>query len=312
MAASKFIINSERSKVIKVQYRKLQDDFRDAGLGVDGPYMDRRNAVAELSEEVRLRMRKGVEHPVAATIATIGPQNVPTSDRSWLKTPFILSSKLVNERSCAGEIATARASESDKTPCIAVDLEALSVLAVAVLRRMEIPSFLAYVHFDENNPAIRMRRAIENILGNGPGAPCTPCILAFDKNTTLFSFIPPYTMDFPAPGSVKSLEILDDEAVKALLMMRTAHLQTMGIMRSVKESVEDFPDERRVRAMAIGHLLHAGTEAWSLKDAGRDVRNAAQLIGKDHRQFESVREIAEDELVHPITCCCITAWRRAT
>jgi len=196
MAKSWFIQNSERPAVLRAQFRKLKDDLRDSGLLLDGPFRDESDALAQLSGDVNARMKfSSCSDILGAAIATLAPQNVPSGERSWLKVPFVVTPDSgAGICDSAGSVANAKTSMLDSRPVRAVDMEGLTLVGVAVLRKLGVPSFFTVMHFDQENLKLKALRSLSWLVGSVPVGEPVPGILTLNPEPEFMTFLPPYIL----------------------------------------------------------------------------------------------------------------------
>ncbi|NYZ73868.1 hypothetical protein H0O00_01875 [Candidatus Micrarchaeota archaeon] len=302
MSRSLFVLNSERKTVIALQLRKAKDELRTYGLGLEGPYADRRGSILGISREVKHCMEDGtIRSPIAAAIAALTPQNMPGSQRSWLEVPFVVERVSSTDCDSAGAVACAKIIEAESGRYRAADLESLTMIGVAVLRRLGVPAFFAYHHFDPAHPKMVQLEKLAAILGLQDAAQTPmPSILVMEKTPVLCGFASPHMMSWPPAPWVAGLEILDDEALLALMRIKSAYLYVKSLMRDIASNRVESRDEGDLRAMAIGHLLHRGVVSWPLAEAEKSVADAKALIGSE-QTITSMRHVAQTA-VHNITC----------
>jgi hypothetical protein len=306
MARSLFIQNSERPAVLRAQFRKLKDDLRDSGTMLDGPFRDQSCAIARLSDDVGSRMKFGAYSSIAgAAIATLAPQNLPSGERSWLKIPFVVtpfSPPGICES--AGMVADIETSLMGSTPVRAVDMEGLTMVGVAVLRKLGLPAFFSYMHFDVENPRLKALRSLSWLVGSIPVGEPVPTILTMSPEPEFLTFLPPYALSLPTHNAVTGFEVLDDGAVISLMNLKMAYEYSISLMRDAAASALESKDEGARRALSIGHVLHDGASLWTPSDAMHDLASATSFINPKSGQLEmkSVRMWAESRYVHNLLC----------
>lgn len=151
MKRSHFIVASEGVQTTRAQLQKFRRETKWNGLMLEGPCADQRDAVAALVEHIRGRMGQRGEHAVWATIATLAPQNTRSGSDSWLEMPFFLNTGdgIVSTSGCkAGEVACSDSIERRGKEVRVVNLEELTLLTIAVLRRLGVPAFYGVMHID--------------------------------------------------------------------------------------------------------------------------------------------------------------------
>ncbi|MFH0885277.1 MAG: hypothetical protein V1861_06210, partial [Candidatus Micrarchaeota archaeon] len=276
------------------------------GLLLDGPFRDQSEAVAQLSGDVISRMKWGTYSSiVGAAIATLAPQNLPSSECSWLKVPFIVTSNSLTVCcDCAGSVANVEASLDGARPVRAVDMEGLTLVGVAVLRRLGLPAFFSFMHFDKEYPGLQALRRISALVGSIPVGEPVPSIVVLNPEPEILSLLPPYVIPLPTHNAVAGFEILDDSAVLSLMRLKMAYEHSVELMRDIAAREPESEDEGALRAVGIGHTLHEGISLWSEQDARRDLALAAALLNpKDGRpNMESIRLLAEGRYIHNLLC----------
>jgi hypothetical protein len=306
MARSLFIQNLERPAVLRAQFRKLKDDLRDSGLLLDGPFRDQSEAVAQLSGDITSRMKwGGYGSIVGAAIATLAPQNLPSGERSWLKIPFIVTPNgPAGICESAGSVANIEAGMMGGKPVRAVDMEGLTLVGVAVLRKLGVPAFFSYMHFDKENPKLQALRSLSWLVGSIPAGEPVPAILAMTPEPEFLTFLPPYALSLPTHNAVTGFEVLDDNAVLSLMHMKAAYEYSLSLMRDIATRKAESEDEGMLRIVGIGHTLHEGMSIWSERDARRDAASALALLNpkSGSLRMESIRILAESRYVHNLIC----------
>jgi|GEM_PF-3998938 len=301
MGRSVFILNSPRQAVMKAQFRKLRDEFGGKGLGIEGPFCDRGNAVDNLVGDIRRRTKS----PTAASAAeeamlALGPQNLPMCKETWLKVPFYFGYGLHHEIDSAGAVAACKTVNHQAGKARVVTPEELTLLSIAVLRRMGVSSHYAYMHLNENSPAGMLSRVVQS-LGTGSPLP-TPCILITEGNPQLVMPFPPFVVDYPNSRSLASLEVLDDNAVQSLIHIRLADsMRKMLMHEMVTKNPYATPEVCSMKAIHIGHSLFEGINLWTDSEVDESFALSNTLFGRD-LELETARDIVAFNLLHDITC----------
>ncbi|MBU0532137.1 hypothetical protein KKB44_01455 [Candidatus Micrarchaeota archaeon] len=296
MGRSVFILRSPKEGQNKAQFRKLQDELGAYSLKLEGPCSDKNGAVAELIEGVRERMRC-IAHPVGATLATLTPRNMPSSEASWLREPFLIVQDGIDELT-AGSIACSNSIDYQGDSVKPVNVEQLTLVGLSVLRRLGIDSFYSYVHIDSNHPVVL---AVKQLSGFNVHT-STPCIFLPGENPYLVSFFPLRIMPYPSLSRGFPLEVLDDDAVFSLLKIKQAHRAARSLIGDVKANSVELQNEGELRAMVIGHLLFEGASSWTMVEAKYGIKILDALFGSDHKDLRSVREKVDETQVHDLVC----------
>lgn len=301
MGRSMFLIGSQRANVNRLQFRKLRDELGSQSLLLEGTCTDKRNAIEGLVEDVRRRMKFGpTTHPVMATLATMVPQNMPRSEDSWLKVPFVVG------RSCngldAGSIACSEPVDYDSGPVRKADLGELTLLTMAVLRNFDINAHYAYLHLDQNHPMIQL---VMRITNSSPDL-VTPCVI-LPESKEIVTMTPPFVMNFGEHPVSSSIEVLDDRALLSLLKIKAAHGAVLDLMHEVKTSQRGYgealiPDFDELSAISIGHLMFSGITEWTLQEVKNSMEAASMLFNIPVSELNSIRTLYEAEQVHKIRC----------
>ncbi|MEW6035909.1 MAG: hypothetical protein AB1529_04810 [Candidatus Micrarchaeota archaeon] len=305
MGRSLFVLNSGKGPALRAQFRKLRDDLAGLGPAADGPFRDSGNAVAELSEHVRVRMQKGCHlHPVGAALTTLAPQNLPLTESSWLEVPFMLSQNPAIHCDSAGAVASAEPVRLKDQQVRAVDLEGITLLGAAVLRRMGTPAFYGYLHFDERSPGFVLSRALSAMSGMPLIQPFTPCLAVPNREMELYSLIPPFVFSLRDHRSITHLEVLDDAALLFVLRTKTVYLDSASLMRDVSAKAHAFTHaEARIRAISIGHAAYGCGALWTEDELERDQAAVAAMLGKSGAEGpRSVRSAYDALMLHRLSC----------
>lgn len=308
MGRSHFIIASGKERVQKAQFRKFNDEFGKRSLGTEGPFADFRNAVEELTGRVKGRMRQYNEQPVSATITALAPQSNWTP-YSWLKVPFILGDNEKHFEDNAGAIACSKTIDHEDKKVRPVTLEELTVLAVAVLRRLGVPAFYSVLHPVKNPNGDEIQQFIlpsnpvflpfVSILHPGIQKPFIFLPESGSKQKAT-SLLPPFQHSIDKPAV--ALEVLDGGAVLSLLKIKSITAEVAALMRDVAERDPDFEDEGFIRAIGIGHTLFEGENLWTMGEVDSSIQLIRELFGPKADTLESIRQIVEKSDIHKIKC----------
>ncbi len=302
MARSMFIFNDRRERAISAQFRRASDNLLCSGFALEGPYGDRNGALSQICEQARKRMQFGsVEgNPVWAAMVTMQPQNVPGSESSWLKEPFALTLGAADACTSAGGFASVEPVRLGDGLIRPIDLEGQAIVAAAIIRRLGVPAFLSYVHLDsrvESEPASVDSHGNIRIPLFNP----MPAVVTLGEGEHVLTLLSPLPLERPFPRHVLALEILDDDALQALMMIKHSVMESYLLMRDMR-SGDALTAEARVRAMAIGHALFEGISAWDAESAQDALEEAAELAGAQNAPERSMRQIVEDGPVHTLLC----------
>ncbi|MEW6722918.1 MAG: hypothetical protein AB1324_06675 [Candidatus Micrarchaeota archaeon] len=302
MGSSRFMLSAGKNDSLKAQYREVKDAFGDAALMVSGPYRDAGRRVEGIAEDIRSSMKwQFFRRPIDATMAALSPRNMFPRGKTALEVPFALSSRPLHTAcDSAGDVAGAETEWMEGKAHRVVDLASLDLLAVAVLRRLGIPSLLAYAHPDRSDPAVVMLDTIAAATGQ-QGVRSTPCIIALEREPVILNFIPPFSLELGSSGWVHSVEALDSDAVLSIMRLRSAHRHARKLMGQVADGALLSIAEGRILSASIAHTLFDGIGLWSCGEAEGAARAAGRARhGRDG--VVSIRELAESEHVHTLTC----------
>ncbi|MEW5996624.1 MAG: hypothetical protein AB1657_03450 [Candidatus Micrarchaeota archaeon] len=325
MSRSVFILASGKPAVTSAQLRRVRDEFRDQGLRLEGPYSDRKDALGEIVNNVRQRLKLSPHDELTATLLTLAPQNLPAGfsmgEASWLRVPFILAVRKgpdVDEKQTAGEVASSEPIRHNDSLARITDSQEITMLTVSVLRRLGIESFYAVAHLSREffGQAIAAAGIPANVVGqSGTFAFQEPCVLIPQgSGAKIMRFAPPGILGLDGSHPITAVEVLDGDALRSLLVLKRAASEARNLMNNVGSRSEEFVNEGGVRAAAIGHAIHEGSRLWTPDCAHAGIDTARSIINpSESPAVESVRESAEREYVHQITCrACHTLWAATT
>ena len=298
MVRSVFLVNSQQPHTIE---KRLRRELEGYGLEMEGPCSDARKSIERIAERVRGRMKSDASKThLQATMETLAPRYFPGAE-SCLDVPFILCSPNLEgfNTDTAGAIACSEPTEYEGKVVRQVDIEELTLVGLAVLRRLGIESFYSYLHFDPNNPKVKQARLLGSIANIE--VMNNPCIFVPGQEPQLLVFMPPSTMNYPKPGVSAVLEVLDDDSLLSISKLKLAAAHAKTLMKDVAKEYPEFMEEWELRARMVGHLLHQGTSLWSLKEARLSVEVTMMMYDVEDYELESIREIAERKYVQPLT-----------
>ncbi|MBD3210397.1 hypothetical protein GF318_03375 [Candidatus Micrarchaeota archaeon] len=294
MGKSVFLKPVERKRAVAAQFRKLRDELEGQSLMLDGACSDRRGRINEITGSVKDRMKiiKN-SHPVQATLATMMPSNLPSSEHSWLDIPFAVGS------SCnaldAGGVACTERKAGELGPVRAADLQELTLLSMAVMRNLGVEAHYGFMHLDHESPSVRFAMSLI-----GDSSPLSsPCIILPESGPVIATLVPPYVISPVSQWRSSAIEVLDDRALLSLLKIKAALGGAVELMEDMGSRPPAFEDEGRLRAISIGHLLYEGITDWTLEEAGHGCKSAQAVF---NTSFQSIRAIFEKEYVHGLTC----------
>ncbi|MBD3210395.1 hypothetical protein GF318_03365 [Candidatus Micrarchaeota archaeon] len=303
MGRSLFIVNSRNTDAVRAQFRRFSKDFKGTGLSVEGPFSDRRLSVESIAEHVRKRMHFcKINRPAETVVSTVAPQNMRTSFRSWLEVPFILDELGLEPFpvGCAGDIPLIEPVDYKSAAAIPASLQDLNLLAVSVMRRLGVPTHYAYLHYDEGICPATLRQQVSSFSGVPFEIPL-PCFVVQGDGTGIHSLQHPFKLKYPNSISGNAVEILDDDAVSAILRLRQARrLRTSLLYDAMFRDYAVVALTGHLKAMEMGHLIYEGAMLWKRHDVMKTIDTMFSLAG-DQPRFTSIREIAEDRYVFDIT-----------
>lgn len=302
MAKSVFLLNSGRRKM-RAQLRRLEP-LRGTALKLEGPFRDDHGELSRLLDQIRAgRPRcRSAQKPLIATMLALGPQNIPFTTRSWLETPFILGENPEEtDFSSAGDIAACRPVSAYGSMFRSLDLESITMIAVAVLRRFGVPALFAYQHIDPEQPELKLVALSCLLRGEEAVLNPIPSIVVMD-GLDILAFSPPEISDFPGGRLIKGLEVLGDDALTAVMKIKTAYLNMLQLMDDMGSRSQYFEGEGRMRAISIGHLFYEGISAWRLKEAEQSLKDTEGIMSQGDSGLKSVRRLAEDYQLRTAVC----------
>ncbi|MEW6748754.1 MAG: hypothetical protein AB1295_03545 [Candidatus Micrarchaeota archaeon] len=303
---SKSVMLLSRSvRKMRPQLNRMQKTLDDTGLALEGPFADRGGSLADLMDEIHDRMRSMPKpDPVLATIVALSPQNQDYAISSNLEVPFVLGETPEGlDCGCAGSLADSRTHSTAGKEVRVLDLESLTLVGIALLRRMGVPTLFTYNHVDPKHPDILEAMAEHAKHGDMPViTPVPGMFIMCDDGAEVLSFANPEFHEFPAGNLVRGVEVLGDDALRSVLTIKAAYRQAESLMYDVARRGEMYRGEGMKRAMATGHQLHDGTSAWTTDEAEASVGEAEELFGNGGNGIRSVRGFIENMLVRSLTC----------
>lgn len=312
MARSLFVLASERPAATAAQLRRIRNEFRGEGLGLEGPYSDRRDALEEITYGVKTRVKFSAHDLLHATLMTLAPQNPPVGvslrETSWLREPFVLTVRKgqeVDEKQTAGEVASSEPVKHREDLARIADSQEITMVAVSVLRRLGIESFYAVAHLNRSffEQAIAASGIQATIVGqSGSFAFQEPCVLIPEgKKAKIMRFAPPEVLELGGSSPITAVEVLDNDALRSLLIIKSAASEARNLME--EGANHEFESGAAIRAAGIGHAIHQSRLLWTPDQAHEGIDAAISMVNPSESPvIESVRETAEREHVHPITC----------
>lgn len=294
MGKSLFVPHSQKQPSVE---KRLRDRLGSYGLKLEGPCSDAGKAIERITGNVRRKMKSStIRDPIAAALATLIPKNVAGGELE-LDVPFVLGRPgLENFRGdSAGAVACSEPTEYGGRMVRQVDMEGLTLMGLAVLRRLGVESFYSYVHFDPNSPKSKLAKIRESL--SDVEIVNTPCILVPGRNSRLVTFVPPSVLPYPLPGSPTVLEVLDDEALLSISRLKLAAAYAETLMVDLSKEKPEYESEWEMRAMMVGHLLFSGLDSWPLDEAESSVIDTISMFDLGNHNLESIREVAEDKYV---------------
>lgn len=288
--------------------RKLRDELGGKSLSLEGPYADRGEAIAQIVDGVKTRVKLSPHDKVMATLLTICPQNTPVkTESSWLREAFIfhrLRHEESTARDSAGVVASLPTIEHGGDQVRVADFEELTMIGVAVLRRLGIPSHYGILHFEPHyvNAIAQLYALLRLPLPEGAILESRPCIVLSDEKHRIAKVVPPSVIDEPIGGQVTALEVLDGDALTSILRMRHALGCTNQLILDVAKRGPEFLGEGPLRARYVGHTLFEAMNRWTHADANADLLMALQMMGRGRGEVKSIRTEAESEYAHPVAC----------
>ncbi len=303
--------SKEKDAQIK-QMRKLRDKFGLDSLKLDGPFLDKSGAAAKIAAQVQSWTEDSPRDNVIQTaVRTLLPQNklpgnLPSDCRSRLEIPFIAGTapggwqKRYPE--IAGETASAGAVEYNGGLARPAGAVALTTLAMSVLRMLGVECYFSQCTCIPNIPEEALPAGTEaTIVLHVLPLRTAPIIIVPDgPRPRQLSLIPDY--GFFSNVTNLSFEVLDSDALMALIKLHNARRHAMALMTDLMNYLPGSDEERTSRAVRIGHMVHEGVSLWKLSDAEEDLGSARKLFGPYEHQLNSARYDLEDDIVHAITC----------
>jgi len=300
MGRSVVLLGTKDGKTDGLQMRRVMEQFGARATSTEGPFSDRKGNVEQIAELARSVVRLRIHDRVSATVIALSPQNQPGRPESWLRKPFILiqngqKRKMPVEN--AGEIAALdpiadRSCVDGKG--IPVDIEELTLMTVAVLRRLGVESFYAQALFEG-----KKEEGSENITSKIT----QPVVLLGGERPRAINLSPLQMSDEPLRTPLISLEVLDSEALAALIGLKNAAAQTEALLADVLAKRSVFSGEWKLRASLIGHNIHESVGKWSLADAGKSICDIVNILRPNPPPpFLSVREVADQMYTHRLLC----------
>ncbi len=271
--------------IAREQMARLRKQFWGRGLKTEGPFSDTSGSVAWLSDVVLTHAVIDKNSVLEALRSVLIPVNFPGADKPKLNIPFTDKKRsawagipLDN----AGAIAAVEpvACERGLYKTRIVDMQELTVLAVGVLRVLQVETFFGVLH--HSDPAGEKER--------------TPCMIMPEKGHRIRveAVLPNSAMDELA-GRATALEVLDDDALLSIMRLKYAFLRAKALMR---EAVPGMCEKSELHAIQAGHLLGSANTLWTIPEAILEDEEVREAIPG----FESSREVAEREYAHPIIC----------
>ncbi|VVC03186.1 Uncharacterised protein [Candidatus Bilamarchaeum dharawalense] len=297
MSKSVFIVNMPTDRAIHAQVRKFRNDMGNTGLGLEGPFSDSKHSLAPILEAVLAKMTSSGMDPVSATALTLLPVNTLQIERPLLDTPFVFSFKSLPSFS-SGDVASKEPISTPYGNARAIDLEDLVLLTVGVLRRLGLPSFVGYMHYDGNSPHIKGTRALLSVVG-GEVVQALPVVFIPEPEPQILGYPFPRPIPIRVTSAVTGYEILSDDALLSLATLRSVSLQTERLMAAVRTNPTALPN---IDPTTLGHMLYRGAGLWLPRDGETAIKMAGELTGRDVSGITSVRTILETDVVHDTGC----------
>lgn len=297
MAKSYFIQNTQRANVNRAQLRRLSGQLEGKPFGLTGPFSDKSGAIEGLASEISSRYGKGGnQKTVDSVVAALTPVNFPLSSKSRIPAPFYFCpAAYTGSEQGAGAVAAISAENVKYGLVRKVDMEGLTLVGVAVLRKLGVPAFFSYSHVDPNHESIRALRSLSEIVGLQAPSDAMPSILAFTPEPRFLSLLPPAQTGLPASVLISGFEIIDEDALRSILLIKAAYKQCLKLMREMGhgESADHLAGFQT--ATAIGHILHQGLSLWDEEEAYRCVAEAQTFLNPKSGSIgmASIRTIVE-------------------
>lgn len=272
---SVFIIN--KPPTIPAQIRAFREKPGYAGLALEGPFSDQRGSLNIILDIIQDRVKRHGLSPVLATSSTLLPKNLPGNSPL---SPFILDLSSVPVLS-AGDL-------SDK-----INHEDLVLLTVAMLRRLGITSYFAYLHFNQDDPSLSATRSLVSQVSNLDTS-AVPVVLLLDPEPSYICYPYPYPLPFSGAPLTRAIEVLSDDAIRSLVLIKSVSLQTEQLMRTLNS-----PESMAALSLSpvlMGHNLFRGITLWHPAEAR--VSKSAAEVG----DLRSIRDIFEADYVHDTGC----------
>ncbi len=301
MGRSVYLIAPANARSMHAQLRRLNDQFGEQNLKLEGPFADKDGAIADIADRVRMVSRFNSIDLINATMVMLKPQNKLPKDEqpSLLDAPFIADSLPLDGwqsyPESAGETASRGAVEYEGGWARIAEPTDLNVLAVSVLRRLKVECYFAMA-------VCRIPDETVTRAGIQSGGIILPAIIwPSGSETRTFSIIPKDN-DILAASSSTSFEAMDDDAILSLITLKNAHKHAKSLMADIAKRQQAFEGERPLRCMEIGHMVHNAVSLWTLPEAQEDIGRAKGMLGPGKLEgIESVRERIGQSLVRTIT-----------
>jgi len=292
MGKSVFMLSAGTEALNRAQMRRLRNELGSGALGMEGPFSDRRGAIEEIADHVRSRTRRSSgSDEIKTAMFTLAPQDLlpdglPPSYCSSLETPFVTGHPDhcgAAERESAGETASSATVDFRGAKARRASLEELTVLGVAVLRKLGIESFYSVCHFD----AQVLNRVLEN-FGAEVVLPPLPAVVVPMGERLAMTAVVPQALDPRYSLPISSLELLDPDALLSFIKMRNSVAYARALMEDVGGRGPEFNGEGNIRAMQVGHTLFEAETLWTLLCCITAPQHSPPPIRQLHPPFNSI------------------------
>lgn len=306
MAKSYFLINTQRANVNRAQMRRLCDRLDGQGTSLSGVFADKGGAIESLAREISTKCRgDGAMGKVNAVVAALTPINFPKGKNTCLSVPFRFSPFV--DCGCengAGAVALGQNPLAGVGIVRNVDLEGLTLVGVSVLRQMGVPAFFSYSHMDPENEAIRAMRGLSEVLGMQAPSDAVPTAMVLAPGPMFISLLPPAIARIPLSSIIRGFEIVDDDAMRSILLIKAAYKQTLALMKGMASGQSADNLSGFEVAASIGHSLHTGLSIWDEEEAYQGIADATSFLnpGSGSLGMASIRTIVESRYADSLLC----------
>ena len=292
------LLSPTSSRELRSAQMSMLKDQLGPGPKLEGPF-SANGQVDSIANHVRSRIRSVGGDPLVTTVHTLIPQDLlpNTCQTSDLGIPFILSGRPSQCPESAGDTASARTAAFRGGEARPAGIAALTMLAVAVLRRLDVECHFALYNFG----AHPFDETLSD-LGIGFVIQTMPVVIAPDASQTRIEALLPSHLKSFLRFPPQSYEALDPDALLSLIKIQNAYDQAVSLMNEIARRSDG--SERMVssirRPMETGHSFHEGVSAWTADEAMESGLRSRGFFGSDEPR--SVRLEMEESVVHTMRC----------